>query len=82
MVEEDEGSFIKKSAPVIGGALLNPRYEKNQVFFVIALSHSDFSWAYWSAERIVLAFFMKAARLSLVQPAFMHSFCHATNFEF
>src|SRR5437870_9739311 len=25
---------------------------------------------------------MKAARLSLVQPAFMHSFCHATSFEF
>src|SRR5207237_1855387 len=25
---------------------------------------------------------MKAARLSLVQPDFMHSFCHATNFEF
>src|SRR5438132_10843079 len=25
---------------------------------------------------------MKAARLPLVQPAFIHSFCHATSFEF
>jgi len=31
---------------------------------------------------MTFAFFMKAARLSLVQPFFMHSFCQVVSFAF
>ena len=58
------------------------RYLKDDqvsVFFVLAdFLHSAFSCANCSAERIPFACLRNVLRLSFVQPAFMHSACHAS----
>src|SRR6266516_347150 len=49
------------------------------VFFAFAdFLHSALSWANCSAERIPFACLRNVFRLSFVQPAFMHSACHAS----